>query len=335
MRYISSILKTKCTGRCHILPSLFADGAWVRLLLFLMLLLPVGAVAQNSQDPQDNQDTQDNNTTTNTQTTPTTPTITGVRIGGSVFGGARQADINGHTFVKIGAQNHDVIINAVYGGNDISGTIGYSTKPNGVDTNNHLNTTELNTYNAFVRTEKETNSKHLFIAQLFGGGYGDYNYADTDTQGLYNLDLSHTVWNPEGKPQPTEDDYGPATQHLANITKPNLAKTFVDLHGGTFGYVYGGGDNVTVTNNTQICISNESTVWDLNGEDGDTNEDLTDDVLSDNELIDMKINTVYFDKSGKYHFSRVFGGNNKAPMAIMPTWHLDKGSIENLYSGGY
>ncbi len=334
MRYISSILKTKCTGRCHILPSLFADGAWVRLLLFLMLLLPVGAVAQNSQDPQDNQDTQDNNTTTNTQTTPTTPTITGVRIGGSVFGGARQADINGHTFVKIGAQNHDVIINAVYGGNDISGTIGYSTKPNGVDTNNHLNTTELNTYNAFVRTEKETNSKHLFIAQLFGGGYGDYNYADTDTQGLYNLDLSHTVWNPEGKPQPTEDDYGPATQHLANITKPNLAKTFVDLHGGTFGYVYGGGDNVTVTNNTQICISNESTVWDLNGEDGDTNEDLTDDVLSDNELIDMKINTVYFDKSGKYHFSRVFGGNNKAPMAIMPTWHLDKGSIENLYSGG-
>ena len=32
-----------------------------------------------------------------------------ITIQGSVFGGARQADVGGHTFVNIGADNHDVI----------------------------------------------------------------------------------------------------------------------------------------------------------------------------------------------------------------------------------
>ena len=88
-----------------------------------------------------------------------------VNIQGKVFGGARQADVGGHTYVNIGADKHDVIINAVYGGNDISGTIGSSTKPDGVDEGNHVE--GLANYNAFVRTDKEATGKHLFIGHLF------------------------------------------------------------------------------------------------------------------------------------------------------------------------
>ena len=96
-----------------------------------------------------------------------------VNISGKVFGGARQANVDGHTYVSISAQEHDVIINAVYGGNDISGNIGWSSEPAGVDDDNHL---DLSKYNAFVRTDKEAEGKHLFIGQLFGGGYGNYTY---------------------------------------------------------------------------------------------------------------------------------------------------------------
>ena len=44
-----------------------------------------------------------------------------IDIRGSVYGGARQADVGGCTHVNIGADYHDVLIGSVYGGNDISG----------------------------------------------------------------------------------------------------------------------------------------------------------------------------------------------------------------------
>lgn len=44
-----------------------------------------------------------------------------ITIQGNVFGGARQADVGGSTFVNIGGEKTtcDIIITAVYGGNDI------------------------------------------------------------------------------------------------------------------------------------------------------------------------------------------------------------------------
>ena len=73
----------------------------------------------------------------------------------------------------------------------------------------------------------------------------------------------------------------------------------------------------------------------INGESGG----LT--TLDTDRLKNMGINTEYYNKIAnhdtdvdKFLFSRVFGGNNKADMRIMPKWHLKSGSIENLYSGG-
>ena len=257
----------------------------------------------------------------------TTTAVQGqINISGKVFGGARQADVGGHTYVSIGAEKHDVVINAVYGGNDISGIIGSSTKPAGVDDGNHV--TGLDKYNTFVRTDKESDGKHLFIGQLFGGGYGNYTYKN-ENSGKYDVEWTVTDWDG------SSETYVSKTIALDNIFKPEIDKTYVDLHGGTFGYTFGGGDNVTVKGIANICINNESTRTKTADEEGGL------PLLTTQRLKDMGINTEYYNKIDnhiagvdKFLFSRVFGGNNKADMRILPTWHLQAGSIENLYSGG-
>ena len=100
-------------------------------------------------------------------------------IGGNVYGGARQANVGGSTFVHIGADHHDVLIKAVYGGNDISGTIGTSNEvPADLDPDKIKPEAEGgygidNTYNTFVRISPENvvngKQRNLFIGSLFGG----------------------------------------------------------------------------------------------------------------------------------------------------------------------
>ena len=245
-------------------------------------------------------------------------------IGGGVYGGARQADVKGSTFVDVGAAHHDVLISYVYGGNDISGNIGYSEDipaaikdevTNGITDEEGKN---KNHYNAFVRVSPEggvgtANQNSLFIGNLFGGGNGDYDYASP------KLEDGITV-NP-----------------YYQMKSPELDKTYIEIKGGTVCYVYGGGNNATVKVATDICIDDQSKVTTriphtLSDEQAVTGanlfltpglmERMGIPALGDNVLRDV------------YHFSRVFGGNNKAPMHIRPTWHLAEGHIDNLYSGG-
>ena len=244
-----------------------------------------------------------------TDPTPTT-TQSIVNIGGKVFGGARQADIGGTVTVNIGAEKHDVIINAVYGGNDISGTIG-------------KNTTN---YDVFVNTtDHPDEGKHLFIGQLFGGGYGNYNYTNKATDEKGNVTYSVTIkvksWDE------TDKKWIDSDQTLTGIVKPEVDSVSISIQGGVIAYLYGGGDNVTVKKKTNISINNESPFA--------SSTDFPSDVMNQNRLQEMGILDLTDDIDNyKYHFSRVFGGNNKAEMSIMPTWNLQKGHIENLYSGG-
>ena len=235
-------------------------------------------------------------------------------IGGSVYGGARQADVKGSTFVDIGADNHDILINAVYGGNDISGTVGTGTAvPAAMDeaTANGID----NTYNAFVRISPEKTVTttvegkaatrqlhHIFMGSLFGGGNGEgYDYTT-----------------------PGSPYYG--------MTIPELDKSYLEVKGGTIAYIYGGGNNATVKVATDICIDNHSEVTTAipTGASGTTN------LLLDKSRLQQMGIAILEDVILRdvYHHSRVFGGNNKADMAIRPTWHLKKGNIENLDSGG-
>ena len=278
-----------------------------------------------------------------------------IDIKGKVYGGARQANVGGSSFVNIGADNHDVIINAVYGGNDISGTIGTGESiPTALEeaAANHID----NTYSAFIRISPEkttttgegtsavtTQDYHIFIGNLFGGSNGDYIYSDSKaTEGDYKdkYTASEIVKDPDGKT--VKDINGdPVTKVVASSTikyvKPELSKVYLEIKGGTIAYVYGGGNNATVTSATDICINNNSQVTTKIPSTASAADNSDNLLLKDNaqRLKDMGIpiieNVVLRDK---FHFSRVFGGNNKAEMKIIPSWHLEKGAIENLYSGG-
>ncbi|MBQ9561662.1 MAG: hypothetical protein IJV10_05235 [Prevotella sp.] len=237
--------------------------------------------------------------------------------GGSVhqvFGGACSADIMGSAFVHIDGEHASqyIVVDKVYGGNDISGTIGTSSAipaelteatENGID----------NTWNAFVRVSDKT--QPIFIGQLFGGGNGDYTYSAKKPNGLYDITLADTTYE--------------------DVVKPEVARTYLELDGGTIAYAYGGGNNVTITDSTVISVNNPSTVVtsikDTNINSEDDGELLTDDRLRD----DMGINLSYIEvDSDNFQIARLFGGNNKAEMAIRPAWNLASGKIRNLYSGG-
>ena len=219
-----------------------------------------------------------------------------------VFGGARMANVTGSAFVHIDGEHasDSILINKVYGGNDIAGTIGFSETLPTVLTSNEDGVD--NTWSAFVRVStKATDAKGIFIGQMYGGGNGDY-------------------------------DYESASSPYQGKVKPELAKTYLQINGGTIAHVYGGGNAATVTSNTVISIDNPSDVvthiTDANGVD----------ILNDSQgtrLKTMGLNTSQTHaSSAEFQFARVFGGNNKAAMAIRPTWKLKRGAIRDLYSGG-
>ena len=258
-----------------------------------------------------------------------------INIQGKVFGGARQADVQGHTFVHIGADKHDVVIDYVYGGNDISGTIGSSGDPESSDkipsalskaVANGVN----NSWNAFVKLS--AGAKKIYIGQLFGGGYGDYKYENEKFIGgkkKYDVDIDYWVWNPD------QNDYGPGTHEIKEIDKPELGKTYLEITGGSIVYAYGGGNNVTVTNSAVISVDNPTAVVNsitAKNPDG-TDSDI--ELLTPERFLDMGINTLFsHPSSDEFQIGRLFGGNNKAEMAIRPMWNLQQGKIRDLYSGG-
>ena len=279
-------------------------------LLSFLLLLPLGAAAQ-------------------------------INISGKVFGGARQADVEGHTYVNIGSEKHDVVIDYVFGGNDIAGTIGSSGDPASADklptelthaTENGIN----NSWNAIVKLSD--GPKKLYIGQLFGGGYGNYTYKNETTtiegKKNYDVDLTYTVWDPTLNSGAGGLDYNHAVT-LSSIVKPELGKTYLEICGGSIVYAYGGGNNVTVTNNTTICYDNPSTVVNsIKARNADGTESAT-ELLTEERFIQMGINTKFSQPSSDaFQVGRFFGGNNKADMAIRPMWNLQQGKIRNLYSGG-
>ncbi len=186
--------------------------------------------------------------------------LKGGSISGSVYGGARMADIDGFAHVLIDGANavNDLVVDSIFGGNDVSGTIGGK---------------------ALVEST-EGQTKKIYVTNLFGGGNGDYDYA------------SNIVDGNEQNP-------------YAGKLKPEIADVEIALRSGCYFQVFGGGNAATVTNSTKISLNNSTTT-----------------------LVDGSGTTL------AYQFERVFGGNNKEPMAIRPTWDLQKALVNNLYSGG-
>ena len=242
-----------------------------------------------------------------------------------VYGGARQANVGGSTFVHIDGEHATkyVVIDKLYGGNDIAGTIGTSTElPSdltAVGTAAWQNNID-NTWNTFVRTSTKTvttgegdnavtteaeGAKEIYIGQLFGGGNGDYDYTSDDSP--Y-----------KGK------------------TKPEIGKSYLEICGASIVYAYGGGNNATATEDVVIHVDNPSKVVNRIEDATNPNAGAGGELLTDNRFTDfMGINTGFsYPSSGAFQIGRFFGGNNKAEMTIRPKWNLKSGKIRNLYSGG-
>lgn len=244
--------------------------------------------------------------------------LQGGTVQGDVYGGARMANIEGRTFVNIDGANatNSLIVRGVYGGNDISGVIsggtalpaGFTPKHTGID----------KTWNAIVYASQNVN-KPVIIGALYGGGNGDYRYATNSTDNT-KLDITLKKLNEE-------------TGELADVTytvnnTPELGKTYIELNGGVYGQVYGGGNCATVTDQTVIYANNSTAIGGaLSRIDKSYNSFLglfagVDYTINGNNMV------------FSYHVNRMFGGNNQADMAIRPTWDLQKADINNLYSGG-
>ncbi len=271
-----------------------------------------------------------------------------------VYGGAQQANVAGRTFVNIDGEHasDDIFIVNVYGGNDVSGTIGEgnvtTTVPeeleniwkSSADDNDKTKNKITNSTKSFVRTtaspdtETETitigtganaftvkgDSKMFVVGSLFGGSNGDYDYT------------SETL---DGKANPY---YG--------LSVPELTSTYLEIKGGCIAHVYGGGNNATVNESTLIHIENESCdlestvslrAYNQSATKPTTKEGLKAAAQPILGTFQSKVNMPTFQarlESWAFNHARVFGGNNKAPMYIMPSWNLQKGIIRDLFSGG-
>ena len=260
---------------------------------------------------------------------------------GKVFGGARMANVGGNAFVHIDGEHasDSMVINHVYGGNDIAGIIGDN--PNAItrlpkelkDAQAHSVDSTWNSF-VLVTTKADTTvagkavevskAPKIFIGQLFGGGNGDYAYEDVQDEDS----VTHNIY---AKPKLSSDDpvaWKKTPKGDAGFVVPDLAKSYLDIHGGTITYAYGGGNNATVTEKNIICVNNPSGVV-TSVYEGDEN------LLTTPRFKEMGINTsLSHPTSDEFQIGCLFGGNNKDTMAIRPTWYLQDGSVRSLFSGG-
>ena len=265
--------------------------------------------------------------------------LRGGELQSAVFGGARLANIFGYSFVNIDGTYaaNDLIISTVYGGNDIAGNISSSRNWSWTITPDLpaelglANTNALfKTYNAFVLATPEGNNNKIFVGQLYGGGNGAYTYT-RNANNSAKWDMS-SLWESRTLTDEVNQTYQ-YTYHTFTVDKtPEVDKVYLELNGGTYGYVYGGGDSATVKTNVDICLNNQTAnifpmdiptlnKMGLNYDERDTAYIITGS--GDNRTI-----------KSKYQFDRVFGGNNKVAMNLQPSWHITEATINNLYSGG-
>ena len=290
----------------------------------------------------------------------------------NVFGGARMANVGGNTFVHLDGENAtgDIMITSVYGGNDISGVIGSNPdakkrlpseltdvvpEPTQEQLTAASQTREEwraatkvanpeknlvdSTWNAFVRTSRSTKADGtenypLIVGSIFGGGNGDFDY-ENPSPGVYNIYERNHKYGDQ-----------PIATSNTGFNVPELGKTYLEIKGGLLAHVYGGGNDATITENTTISINNESctldsmvNVYAQHYTDLDTQHNHDFDyykayslsaLIAKANLRTFQTNLTSFD----FNFARIFGGNNKAEMSIMPTWNLQQGVARDVYSGG-
>ena len=189
----------------------------------------------------------------------------------AVFAGARMANVGGSTFVHLDGEHASdyILVDYVYGGNDIAGTIGTSTTLP-VDDNNQpilTKTTENNIgtdWNAFVRISSKMTPAVYYTQEEI-----DAAQEDDDAYGKTTADIkTPATIDPNNKPIYIGQlfgggngyyDYESKTTGKGTIVKdkvthaevasstnilsvPELSKTYLEILGGSIVYAYAGRD---------------------------------------------------------------------------------------------
>ncbi len=192
---------------------------------------------------------------------------------GSVYGGGNMASVFGVTDMII--DGSPIISGAVYGGNDKMGRVENNNSVALSD--GHLKASDgtlLTNSNASVYLKVMGKPK---ITAVYGGGNGDYDY----------------------------NQIGHMLCYTGEVDLPVQSSAFVDINiakGGYIGEVYGGGNNVTVSDSVTVLINTYAAEGDNTPPDYDM------------------IGTVY-------------GGCNKADMNIVPNIQLKQGRVHDVYGG--
>ena len=218
-----------------------------------------------------------------------------------VFGGARMGNVGGNAYVNIDGENASsyIVINHVYGGNDIAGTIGTAAavneelpaelKPNdeGVNANGVDNT--WNTY-VHISSKTVTDDIKYTTEEIAAAEEGDAAYGKTTNDvkikkgeaapdaekifigqvfaggnGDYHYESTTSGGEVTHNIYQKKGDTTPIATTVTNegeagFTLPELNKTYLDIQGGTIFYAHGGGNNATVREQDVIHVDNPSKV---------------------------------------------------------------------------
>ena len=221
----------------------------------------------------------------------------------------------------------------------------YNGKETSITDNDAIN--RNNVWNSWVTTGRAYD-KPVFIGSLYGGGNGAYDYVDGTVTLPCHFDKEDGTLDTTYKPEEGETNVTGGMMTFGSsenpLSTPNTERAYVQIEGGTIGYVYGGGNEATVTASADIYIDNPDdpckidkdfiTKAGLHSSSYFWAKDKTEegktviDTLKVEQKADAEYATLY------QTIDRVFGGNNVAPMNIQPNWYLHSGRVNNLYGGG-
>lgn len=234
--------------------------------------------------------------------------ITGGTLGGGYtfgtldnkgsYAGGRVANVNGTADIYVSGTAN---VAAVYGGNDISGSVLGRTRTLTTQSGASLGDTST-TYVSITGTPK--------VGRVFGGGNGDYRDELYNNPNLAHLNLS----------SPTQ----PATYVDINITSTTYTN---DQPTGYVGAAFGGGNQASV-DSALVVLHGKGLVDTLfAGGNGAT--------VAKSATVRALANTVDIVSSEPgYNVGQLFGGNNQAEMAILPNLDLRSGVFNRIFGGG-
>jgi hypothetical protein len=228
---------------------------------------------------------------------------------GKVFGGARMANVGGRTFVHIDGKNFTadnttipdyIVVNQVFGGNDIAGHIGTgatvpteltAVKRTSADEKDSTKNVVDNTFNSFVRVSTLATDEHYTEEEIRRASTDPedpaYGKDTTDVKpdpnakkvyigqlfaggnGDYDYEqapgpaegkVTHSIYNRSDKNHESPVAEIVTDEGSTGFHLPELDKTYLEVVGGSIVYAYGGGNNATVKEQNIIHVDNPSAV---------------------------------------------------------------------------